>query len=277
MHTLMSWLRESDIPRVWKSAVAHAWLTHIHPFDDGNGRIARLLANYVLGTGSYPPLIIKSTSDRPRYIAALNHSDEAGDISALVRLFLRVLRRGVEFMERPEFAWELFQADLIVREQSIYVRWKQTIQRFFEEVAAQLLLWRKSLEIVGEISPSDYELLCSRDSAGNAWFAKARTPEKAADILIWIGFSSDRIQAQLELDQTFPSFFLNEKDLNPRAIKPYRQSVSGHEPFYDELCIIADEERALFRRGDSSSKVSLASAAELFAALLAQYLDSLDA
>jgi Fic family protein len=275
MHALMMWLQEGATPVVWKSAVAHAWLTHIHPFDDGNGRIARLLANYVLGAGSYPPLIVKSTSDRPRYLAALSHSDEAGDISTLVRLFLKVLRRGVEFMERPEFAWELFQADLMVREQSIYVRWRKTISRFFEEVAARLLLARKSLSIVGQIAASDYELLCKRDRTGNAWFAKAFAPGNLTDLLIWVGYTSDRMHRQLELDQAFPSFFISERDLNPRAIKPYRQSVRLQEPLHDELCIIADEERALIRRGDTSRKVSLADAAELFAALLATYLDEL--
>ncbi|HYB17269.1 MAG TPA: Fic family protein [Streptosporangiaceae bacterium] len=275
MHTLMTWLHEISVPIVWKSAVAHAWLTHIHPFDDGNGRIARLLANYVLGAGSYPPLIVKSTSDRPRYLAALSHSDEAGDISTLVRLFLKVLNRGVEFMERPQFAWDLFQADLIVREQSIYTRWRQTVARFFDEVAARLLLSHKSLAIIGDVSASDYELLSKGDRYGNAWYAKASTPETRADLLIWVGYISDRMQRQLEVDQYFPSFFVAERDLDPRAVKPYRQRVGRHEPLYDELCIIADEERALIRRGTTSRKVNLADAAELFAALLTTYLDQL--
>ena len=275
MHNLMTWLQGAGIPIVWKSAVAHAWLTHIHPFDDGNGRIARLLANYVLGAGSYPPLIVKSTSDRPRYLAALSHSDEAGDISTLVRLFLRVLNRGVEFMERPEFAWELFQADLIVREQSIYTRWWKTVGRFFEEVAARLLLSHKSLTVVGDISASDYEFLTKGDRYGNAWYAKASTRESRADLLIWVGYTSDRMQRQLELDQYFPSFFLAERDLNIRAVKPYRQNVGRHEPLYDELCIIADEERALIRRGTTSRRVNLPDAAELFAALLTTYLEEL--
>ena len=178
-------------------------------------------------------------------------------------------------MERPEFAWELFQADLMVREQSIYVRWQKTISRFFEEVAARLLLARKSLSIVGKIAASDYELLCKRDRTGNAWFAKAFAPGNLTDLLIWVGYTSDRMHRQLELDQAFPSFFISERDLNLRAIKPYRQSVRFQEPLHDELCIIADEERALIRRGDTSRKVSLADAAELFAALLATYLDEL--
>ena len=100
---------------------------------------------------------------------------------------------------------------------------------------------------------------------------------KIGDLLIWVGFTSDQMQRQLELDQAFPSFFLSEKDLNLRAVKPYRPRVGYHEPLYDELCIIADEERALIRRGDISRKVSLADASELFSALLARYLDDLPA
>jgi Fic family protein len=273
MHNLLSWLEETSLPTVWKSAVAHAWLTHIHPFDDGNGRLARLLANYVLGAGSYPPLVVKSTSDRPRYLAALAHSDEAGDISTLVRLFLRVLRRGVEFMERPDFAWELFQADLIVREQSIYVRWRETISRFFDEVSARLLLSHKSLSVIGTVSASDYELLCKRDSTGNAWFAKVKDASKTTDLLIWVGYTTDRIHRSLELDQGFPSFFISERDLNLRAVKPYRQNVGFRAPLYDELCIIADEQRALIRRGHIVTRVNLSSAAQLFSALLSTYLD----
>src|SRR6202167_4536294 len=272
MHGLVSWMREAKIPLFWKSAASHAWLTHIHPFDDGNGRIARLLANYVLGKGSYPPLIVKSTSDRPRYINALGHSDAAGDISSLARLFVRVLDREMKLMERPDFAWSLFQADLLMREQSVYRRWYSTVRRFFDEVTARLVLAKDSLEIVGQVSPSDYRQLCNRDSGGNAWFAKVSTSGKVADLLIWIGYTTDRMQRHLELDQFFPSFFISEKDPDPRAVRPYRQIVTNPEPFFDELCIIADENRVLFRRGHAARIVSLSAGAELFSELLSSYM-----
>ena len=71
-------------------------------------------------------------------------------------------------MEPPEFAWELFQVDLRVREQSIYIRWQKTVARFFHEVAARLLLSHKQLTVISEISASDYALLCERDITGNA-------------------------------------------------------------------------------------------------------------
>lgn len=275
MNALVEWMRNSDAPLLWKSAVGHAWLTHIHPFDDGNGRIARLLANYVLGFGCFPPLIIRSSSDRGRYLSALAHSDTAGDILPLVRLFTRVLNRQLNLMEKPDFAWQLFQKDLLVREQSVYQRWRATTARFFDEVAAHLRLANKDLNIVGSLSASDYELLSRGDRSGNAWIARVSAGDKERDLLVWAGHTSSAVDRHLELDHIYPAFFLSEQDPNPKAVKPYRPVVNGREPQHDELSIIADEERAILRRGRRSSWVKLSDAAELFAALLAQDLDHL--
>ena len=54
---------------------AHRRLVEIHPFNDGNGRTARLLMNLVLIRGGYPPVPVRP-EDRPRYIAALNEAQE---------------------------------------------------------------------------------------------------------------------------------------------------------------------------------------------------------
>lgn len=55
---------------------AHRRLVAIHPFNDGNGRTARLLMNLVLARDSYPAIAIRP-EDRPRYLAALE-ADQAG-------------------------------------------------------------------------------------------------------------------------------------------------------------------------------------------------------
>ena len=48
MHTFLEYINHSaDNPYV-KSALAHLWFVIIHPYDDGNGRITRTIANYVL-------------------------------------------------------------------------------------------------------------------------------------------------------------------------------------------------------------------------------------
>jgi cell filamentation protein, protein adenylyltransferase len=49
---------------------AHRRLVEIHPFNDGNGRTARLLMNLVLLRGGYPPVAVRP-EDRPAYIGAL--------------------------------------------------------------------------------------------------------------------------------------------------------------------------------------------------------------
>jgi Fic family protein len=62
---------------------AHRRLVDIHPFNDGNGRTARLLMNLVLIRGGYPPVAVRP-EDRPAYIRALQqgqagHGSESFD------------------------------------------------------------------------------------------------------------------------------------------------------------------------------------------------------
>lgn len=277
MHELVDWFRESDAPLVWRSAVVHAWFTHIHPFDDGNGRIARLLANYTLGFGAYPPLIVKSTSDRGRYISALALSDEAGDILPLIRVFAQALDRQLRLMESPDFAWKLFQKDLRIREDSLYKRWTTTLDLFRNEVAAHLVTSKKTMRRVGSVGPSDFEFLRQRNRAGNGWLARIWGRSPSTDLLLWVGHTSDRVHSELERDQAFPSLFISERNMDFRSPKPYLASVRGLPELHDELCIIADEERAVLRRGDRVLRVTLSQAAELWSGLLAQYVDEMEA
>jgi Fic family protein len=52
---------------------AHRRLVEIHPFNDGNGRTARLLMNLVLIRGGYPPIAVRP-QDRLVYIRALQQA-----------------------------------------------------------------------------------------------------------------------------------------------------------------------------------------------------------
>ncbi|MFL5807106.1 MAG: Fic family protein [Roseiflexaceae bacterium] len=73
-----------------------AWLHHrftqIHPFQDGNGRVARSLATIVLIQSGRFPLVI-TRDHRDEYIKALEEAD-SGDLSQLVRLFDQIEKRA---------------------------------------------------------------------------------------------------------------------------------------------------------------------------------------
>lgn len=78
-------LQNSDLPAPIRAAVLHAWLTHIHPFVDGNGRTSRAISNLELIRAGYPPIIIKK-KERERYIQALSESDQGGDLRSFFDL-----------------------------------------------------------------------------------------------------------------------------------------------------------------------------------------------
>lgn len=78
MQELVEWFRvKSESPEtnaILLAAEFHYRFVRIHPFDDGNGRMARLLMNFILMKSGYPPVIIK-TEDKDNYIAVLEQAE----------------------------------------------------------------------------------------------------------------------------------------------------------------------------------------------------------
>jgi Fic family protein len=76
MHDLMNWYhaKEVKLNPIQFAAEFHYRFVCIHPFDDGNGRVARLLMNYILFKEHLPPIIVKS-SDKENYLTALQKAD----------------------------------------------------------------------------------------------------------------------------------------------------------------------------------------------------------
>lgn len=77
--------------------VEAAWLHHrfaqIHPFQDGNGRVARALATLVMIRAGWLTLVVTDAM-RSDYIAALEAAD-GGDLAHLVKLFADIQRRAI--------------------------------------------------------------------------------------------------------------------------------------------------------------------------------------
>lgn len=76
MQALMEWYRDEQtaLHPVTLAAMFHYKFVCIHPFDDGNGRVSRLLMNYVLLAHKLPPVVIKS-SDKQNYLRTLRLAD----------------------------------------------------------------------------------------------------------------------------------------------------------------------------------------------------------
>ncbi|MFN7835398.1 MAG: Fic family protein [Burkholderiaceae bacterium] len=95
MESLVNMYREAEqrySPEV-KSAWLHHRFTQIHPFQDGNGRVARALASLVFLREGLFPLVVRE-SDRREYIGALETADH-GDLSLLVSFFARRQRDAI--------------------------------------------------------------------------------------------------------------------------------------------------------------------------------------
>jgi hypothetical protein len=76
MAQLMDWYRteEGKMHPVTLATMLHYKFVRIHPFDDGNGRVARLLMNYVFLRNGFPPVVIKSV-DKANYLRVLHLAD----------------------------------------------------------------------------------------------------------------------------------------------------------------------------------------------------------
>lgn len=80
MADLVQWYNEAESEKALSpielAALFHYRYIRIHPFEDGNGRISRLIVNYILYRHGYPMIVVKSI-DKDNYLQALNECDLA--------------------------------------------------------------------------------------------------------------------------------------------------------------------------------------------------------
>ena len=78
MSDLVNWYNDvaklGELSALELASLFHYRYIRIHPFEDGNGRIARLLVNFILLRAGYPMIIVRS-DDKDKYLSALNRSD----------------------------------------------------------------------------------------------------------------------------------------------------------------------------------------------------------
>lgn len=97
MESLLSYYQdasEEGHPTTALSAWLHHRFTQIHPFQDGNGRVARALAAFIFVKRRFFPVVVER-EERSEYIECLEAADR-GDLHPLVTLWNRLQRKSVE-------------------------------------------------------------------------------------------------------------------------------------------------------------------------------------
>ncbi|MBS0233450.1 MAG: Fic family protein [Proteobacteria bacterium] len=77
-------LLEHEAEPFARAVLGHWLLGYIHPFFDGNGRMARFVMNAMLASGGYPWIVIR-VEDRPQYMHALERASVDGDVTLFAK------------------------------------------------------------------------------------------------------------------------------------------------------------------------------------------------
>lgn len=103
MGSFLKWINEEQsMDLVLKAAVAHLWFVTIHPFDDGNGRIGRAVADFLLARSEKSSHRFYSLSqqiqvERKHYYAILEQTQKGTlNVTAWIEWFLGCLERAIQ-------------------------------------------------------------------------------------------------------------------------------------------------------------------------------------
>ena len=104
MDDYLLWLnKDDDLNSIYKATIAHLYFVLIHPFDDGNGRIARAITDYILSKSKLANVNFYSISTiiyqkRKEYYSVLDKVCKSTnqDISIWVKWFIKLLENSVD-------------------------------------------------------------------------------------------------------------------------------------------------------------------------------------
>lgn len=127
MSDLVDWYNEAEqdakLSPVELAALFHYRYIRIHPFEDGNGRIARLMVNYILSRHGYPMVVVRSRK-KNEYLEALHQTDlEVGPVPYDgAHAGIREIRPFLKFFNEL-VATEVYHDVLFVSERNENVWW----------------------------------------------------------------------------------------------------------------------------------------------------------
>jgi hypothetical protein len=262
MAELSDWWTGADCDPALRATIVHAWLTHIHPFDDGNGRMARLLANLALTQAGYPPLLIRADTDRGQYYDALEASDD-GDILPLYDLFVNILRRTVRTMSSSTYVEDVAKDRLLTSVAAQRSMWLTLPEQFMRSLVGHLAEYGWDIELQGVPDATSFALLADRDPDGNGWYLKIFDEQHRPAWLMWYGYNSNELLECTSGPTGYPSIFFSVRDDRPDAVHPYRPTFGEQADLPNEVVLRPLKNKAaLLRWGYATEEMTIESAAQ---------------
>lgn len=113
MGDLVAWYRlqadRGELHPLLLAAAFHYRFVAIHPFDDGNGRLARLLMNFILMRHDFPPIVIP-LGKKEQYLRSLEQAD-TGDLELFTILIGEELLNSLNLLIRAAKGENIEEAD----------------------------------------------------------------------------------------------------------------------------------------------------------------------
>ena len=195
MKQFLDWFNADSTPKDYvKSAVAHFWFVSIHPFDDGNGRISRAIADMALSQADDSSLRFFSISrqinkDKRKYNDILERCQKGGcDITLWIDWYLDCMSRAIE--SAGEMLSSILDKSIFWQTHSQVVvsdRQKSALNIYLDGYSGKLTVknWVKLVKVSDDTAARDV-----KDLVGKGILVPQ--PGRVRDVSYGISISADR-------------------------------------------------------------------------------------
>ena len=251
-----SWSQSNPTaPTLLRAAVLHAWLEHIHPFHDGNGRTGRAITNLEFVRAGYPPIIIRR-KDRDQYLEALGNADE-GNLGAFLEMIAARSEDALRDLERAaqrRQGYDVHNQRIRLIQSGRLAVWNAGVHLLFASIRSELMArftdsnaWLEMKEY-DQLSVDDFIELCEGRPVRLSWafLIRLRVPGMpAVERLAWASPLGNALGTRLDQEAGRP--VLKWSIPNPAGYPPWTVAEDD-SPGGAEMTIHKD--RWLLMRGE---------------------------
>jgi Fic family protein len=139
MKIFMDWFKKTvpkgkePLPALTRAGIAHFWFVCVHPFEDGNGRIGRAIAEKALSEGLGQPVLIALSqtiqNNKKAYYSMLEDSNKENEITDWLLFFSKTILDAqeetqtlIDFVIDKAHFFDKFRGDLNERQEKVILR-----------------------------------------------------------------------------------------------------------------------------------------------------------